>query len=242
MHTETGNIWTHFLAIPLFCVLFIYFNIFPTSPLLEDQLLLAFYLLSGICCWTFSTCFHTFRPHSKSILEKTERLDYCGILFYALSAFLPIIYYVFALDVRLKRIYLSSLAIVSLLVLIMTQYKPFARNELRPLRAVIFSSLFLVTIMPVIHAIYKFGVGVAIDEASLQSFLGFALAAAIGISFYSTEFPERFWPGKFDLFFHSHQIFHVWAVIGGLIHLDAIRKLQIFRLNFNDSNQTSVNI
>ena len=84
--------------------------------------------------------------------------------------------------------------------------------------------------------------GVAIDEASLQSFLGFALAAAIGIAFYSTEFPERFWPGKFDLFFHSHQIFHVWAVIGGLIHLDAIRKLQILRLNFNDSNQTSVNI
>ena len=84
--------------------------------------------------------------------------------------------------------------------------------------------------------------GVAIDEASLKSFLGFALAAAIGISFYSTEFPERFWPGKFDLFFHSHQIFHVWAVIGGLIHLDAIRKLQIFRLNFNHSNQTSVNI
>ena len=84
--------------------------------------------------------------------------------------------------------------------------------------------------------------GVAIDEASLQSFLGFALAAAIGIAFYSTEFPERFWPGKFDLFFHSHQIFHVWAVIGGLIHLDAIRKLQIFRLNFNHSNQTSVNI
>ena len=88
----------------------------------------------------------------------------------------------------------------------------------------------------------KFGVGVAIDEASLQSFLGFALAAAIGIAFYSTEFPERFWPGKFDLFFHSHQIFHVWAVIGGLIHLDAIRKLQIFRLNFSDSNQTSVSI
>ena len=51
MHTETGNIWTHFLAIPLFGVLFIYFNIFPTSPLLEDQLILAFYLLSGICCW-----------------------------------------------------------------------------------------------------------------------------------------------------------------------------------------------
>ncbi len=34
--------------------------------------------------------------------------------------------------------------------------------------------------------------------------------------------PERWMPGRFDLVFHSHQIFHVAVVTAALVHLYAI--------------------
>ena len=43
------------------------------------------------------------------------------------------------------------------------------------------------------------------------------LLYGIGVSFFITRFPECVWPGKFDLLFHSHQIFHIFVVAAGEI-------------------------
>ena len=34
----------------------------------------------------------------------------------------------------------------------------------------------------------------------------------------ANRIPERLWPGKFDYFFASHQIFHVCVVLAALSH------------------------
>ena len=36
---------------------------------------------------------------------------------------------------------------------------------------------------------------------------------------YGFRFPEAFFPGKFDVFFHSHQIFHVFCTISTLLQM-----------------------
>jgi adiponectin receptor len=41
--------------------------------------------------------------------------------------------------------------------------------------------------------------------------------------------PERWMPGRFDLVFSSHQIFHVAVVTGALVHLAAIMVLLEWR-------------
>jgi adiponectin receptor len=44
----------------------------------------------------------------------------------------------------------------------------------------------------------------------------------IGALIYGTRIPERWMPGKFDLFFHSHQIFHVLVVMAAMSHYWAV--------------------
>jgi len=231
IHTETGNIWSHMLAIFLFLAILLRYLIKPVNHDLDDNLLVLFYVFSGMLCWIFSTCFHTFGCHSTFVRNKTERLDYCGILFYALSAFFPVIYYIFRCNRTLRYVYLTSLGAVSLVVLCLTQWEPFGRTKYRPIRAMVFSTLFLVTVLPFVHAFFKLGVGVAFDEQSLRFIFGFVGTASTGVLIYATEVPERIWPGKFDLFLHSHQIFHVFAVIAGIVHLYAIIALQEFHNN-----------
>lgn len=43
-----------------------------------------------------------------------------------------------------------------------------------------------------------------------------------GAFFFATRFPESMWPGKFDIWFSSHQIFHVLVVVGSIVHLAGV--------------------
>lgn len=55
------------------------------------------------------------------------------------------------------------------------------------------------------------------------------LAYAIGAGFYVSRVPERWWPGVFDIAGHSHQIFHVFVIMGALAHYTATKVLMDWR-------------
>ena len=50
-----------------------------------------------------------------------------------------------------------------------------------------------------------------------------------GAILYACRFPERMFPGKFDLAFSSHQLFHVCVVVAAAIHYKAIFQLLAWR-------------
>ena len=41
---------------------------------------------------------------------------------------------------------------------------------------------------------------------------------ALGLFFYLSNFPERYYPGKFDIWFQSHQLWHVFVFFGVFVH------------------------
>ncbi len=41
--------------------------------------------------------------------------------------------------------------------------------------------------------------------------------------------PERWWPGAFDLAFHSHQLFHVCVVAAAAVHYRGVRIMLAWR-------------
>ena len=55
-------------------------------------------------------------------------------------------------------------------------------------------------------------------------FLGFILFT-LCIVFYLGLIPERYYPGKLDIFGHSHQIFHVLSVLGSLFVYLGLKKI-----------------
>ncbi|MNE92178.1 hemolysin-III related [compost metagenome] len=46
-----------------------------------------------------------------------------------------------------------------------------------------------------------------------------AAMCAIGLLFYATKIPERFYPGRFDIVLHSHQFWHSTIFVAMLVHL-----------------------
>ena len=45
----------------------------------------------------------------------------------------------------------------------------------------------------------------------------------VGFMFYASQFPEKRWPGRFDLLGHSHQIWHIFVFVGALLFYVAVR-------------------
>ncbi|CAG5101953.1 Oidioi.mRNA.OKI2018_I69.chr1.g74.t1.cds [Oikopleura dioica] len=228
LHTETGNIWSHFLGFIGFIVLFFVAIFNPLSISILENILICLSVASATLCFAFSFHFHTVRCHSPKIAKHSEKLDYTGILFYALFGFLPIIFFSFRCDSTTQSAYMITLCVVSVGILTMSRFKAFGRTEYRPCRAVAFMSLGLLTIFPTFHAYFKHGIDVAFNEEAFSLLCIFFSSGTTGVLIYATEVPERFFPGKFDIFFHSHQIFHIFAVGAGAVHFLAIRELQSF--------------
>jgi hypothetical protein len=58
---------------------------------------------------------------------------------------------------------------------------------------------------------------------------------------YGTHFPERLFPGSFDIVGHSHQLFHVFVILGtmtqmqGILHDMQVRRQELLEVwEFDD--------
>ena len=51
-----------------------------------------------------------------------------------------------------------------------------------------------------------------------------------GAVLYAARIPERFMPGKCDIWFQSHQIFHVLVIIAAFVHYHGMSEMAIYRL------------
>jgi len=64
------------------------------------------------------------------------------------------------------------------------------------------------------HAIHLWGLNSDVITVLFNKvWLGY-LSYAIGVVFYMSRFPERFFPGIFDYFGSSHQIWHCFVIMG----------------------------
>lgn len=111
--------------------------------------------------------------------------------------------------------------------------KKFGASEFRTIRAVIYLIFGLSAGLPVLH--YYFFCEDYVD-ISHWSMLSFGVYYVIGAIIYAMRFPERFFPGKFDVWFHSHQIFHVLIVIAAWIHLNNIQEIAFLRILQQNKN------
>ena len=73
------------------------------------------------------------------------------------------------------------------------------------------------------------------DKGQMQNLILMGALYCIGVVFFITRFPESYWPGKFNLIFQSHQIFHVLVVCAALVQVFAITVLQKNRLIEGDT-------
>ena len=68
------------------------------------------------------------------------------------------------------------------------------------------------------------------QEVSLHYTLIMGLLYLTGALLYATRIPERFMPGKCDIWFQSHQIFHLLVVAAAFVHYHGISAMALQRL------------
>ncbi|XP_024030850.1 heptahelical transmembrane protein 1 [Morus notabilis] len=174
---------------------------------------------SMFCLLSSSIC-HLFSCHSHSLNILLLRIDYVGITTMIITSFFPPIYYIFHCDSNWHHGYLGGITLMGTFTILTLLSPKLSEGKYRGLRALLFSSMGLFGVVPTIHALI-----VNWDNPRRNLILSYELAMAFfyltGTAFYVSRVPERLKPGWFDLAGHSHQIFHVFVVLGALAHYGA---------------------
>ncbi|XP_060582534.1 adiponectin receptor protein-like [Ruditapes philippinarum] len=239
IHTETGNIWTHLLGMIAFLGITAYFLSRPTIEIQwQEKAVFSAFFMGAIMCLGFSWVFHTVFNHSQRIGKLFNKLDYCGIAFLTMGSFVPWLYYGFYCQMGIKIIYMVLTFSLGTACIVVSLWDKFSLPRFRALRAGVFIAFGLSGVIPAIHIVSTVGFWDAVNKASLGWLVLMAFLYITGAIIYAVRIPERFFPGKFDIWFQSHQIFHVFVLAAAFVHYHGITEIANYRLTLGDCLST----
>ncbi|KAK8861737.1 hypothetical protein IAR55_002560 [Kwoniella newhampshirensis] len=218
MHNETVNIHSH--SIPTILILFIIPLIIYRSPLPNahplDTASLVSYLLAAASCMSSSAGWHVLSGcASKKWFEWGACVDWL-----IAASFGTVVYNGFYCQPKTVLFYCTT----NLLCGALGSYLPFQKwfNERRNkhLRIAFFLFLCFAMVAPMVQMFYQHGWSHA---STFVAPFGLSIMTYItGLIFYAFHFPECKWPGKFDTWGASHQIWHAAIVLAIILHYRAI--------------------
>ena len=131
--------------------------------------------------------FHTLMSHSERVYDVGIQLDFQGVLLLMWGATIPMIYYGFICDPHLGSIYWALLSGLALACSIFTLQPRFRLPHLRPLRALTFSSFAASNILPVVHAVTRYGWDVQVHRMGLKWVVVTLFFNALGATAYALK-------------------------------------------------------
>lgn len=243
MHTETWNIWTHLLGFVFFLVLCTGVYIFGDyiTWLFEDvaihslpwmeQLVLFMFFLGAMACLCCSFTFHLFSNHSHQMHYLFSRLDYSGIAFLITGSNIPAYYYGFYCTSVAQYIHIATVVMLGAACVCVSLWKKFCTPKYRPLRFAVFVLFGLYGVVPAAHILLRDGYLKASTAFALWGMILMGSLYIFGAGLYVLRIPERFSPGRFDIWASSHQLFHILVVGGALVHYDSLLTMVKYRLS-----------
>lgn len=177
------------------------------------------FIVSAIVCLVSSSAYHLYAPLSPKLFLILRKMDYLGIIQHISVSSFTNFYYFYYCDTFLRNIYLGLILSISVAILPFTILPTFEGKKHKKLRTFLFSVLGFSNFIPGVH-----GVSLAMtrEPESTVLPLGMALTYLLlmvgcystGIFFYASRFPERKFPKKFDVWFNSHTIWHIFTFLG----------------------------
>lgn len=218
LHNEVLNFWTHFTPLLIWLGWLLYlattWNEF-FQP--YHYPLLCFW--AGACSYAFfSSVAHLFSCKSFVVRTVCFILDYHGIAMYAFGGAISALFYLqptssplfsYKYPILVMQVCLSVLA-----VLISGLSRFFWKDYRFFIRASAYALPYMCSFCPYLYRVlvcwqYESD---CVPETNLWHILSIFLVAMLTF-FFVTKIPERFYPGQFDFYFQSHQIFHVSAAL-----------------------------
>ncbi|KAI8932420.1 hypothetical protein NX059_010606 [Plenodomus lindquistii] len=227
-HNELVNAWSHLapgfihaLLLARECRAF-YYNWDEERYI--DRLIVWQYISSCILCLLFSAGFHTLTAHSQVTATRWLKIDYLGIILNTAAGCTSSTYFGLRHHPHLQLAY-SALVVVLAFVLFGVMLAPGADGDtMKVWRAVLFAAFFISGFIPMLHASIVDGIQV-LGLFPLAHAIGMGSCYGVGVVFYITRFPEKYFPEKFDIWGASHQIFHVLVVVGQITFIMGLRRM-----------------
>ncbi|KAH7400521.1 hemolysin-III related-domain-containing protein [Phaeosphaeria sp. MPI-PUGE-AT-0046c] len=222
LHNESVNIYTHLLgaAAALVSSIFLYTSLAPRyeTATSEDVAVFSCFFAGAIACLGMSATYHTISNHSHAVATWGNQLDYAGIVGLIWGSFIPVLYYAFQSQPALMKRYWTMITTLAICTSIVSLHPSFRTPALRPFRALMFVAMGLSAIFPMLHGIQLYGLAHMRHAASLDYVLAQGAQYIIGAAIYAARVPEKWSPGKYDIWGSSHQIFHVLVVLAAATH------------------------
>ncbi|SCU87536.1 LAME_0D10462g1_1 [Lachancea meyersii CBS 8951] len=225
MHNESVNIYTHLLPGMSFLsvILFDHYAIkrFTTTTWI-DYVMIDLFFLGGFTCLMMSSVFHCLKCHSSEVAIFGNKLDYLGIVAMIVSSMVSILYYGFQGNKPYFYVFSGLTFSFGVGCTVASLKERFRSREWRPFRAGLFVAFGLSALLPVMAGIMYYGLEETWSRIQLKWLILEGIFYIAGAVLYGVRFPERVAPGIFDIWGHSHQLFHVLVVTAALCHLRAL--------------------
>jgi adiponectin receptor len=229
IHNETVNIWTHIIG-ATFAFYFLYRLIaFDYREGIMNFLMPLVYDFGFGYSLALSSVFHGFNCINEHYHYTLRIADFCGIGVAILGSCAPVAYYTFTCSPLSLFLWLGLVTILFPLFL----WMPFATffHDKRMLRTMLFVVAALIPFFCIAQYWLMYGFGQRIEKILFYKVLETYFWYGLGIILYVTRIPEKFWPGSFDTFGASHQLWHVLCAYGMYrIHL-GVYDARDFRLS-----------
>ena len=206
-------------------------NLFHNKKALEKWPIYIF-LLSAFLCLIFSTIFHMVGNMSQKIHKYFSRFDYGGISLLISGSTFPPYFYFFYCDKVYQIIYLIFISFFGLCVFLYSFNEKFHLKETKKIRGTLFLIFGISAGIPILHMAF-FGKDIKGFFGMPKLFFWYigGLCYILGAFLFMFRFPEKLFPGKFDIIGSSHQIFHILVVFGVLFHYFGSLDAYFYRIN-----------
>ncbi|XP_046885097.1 membrane progestin receptor delta isoform X2 [Hypomesus transpacificus] len=229
MTNETVNIWTHFL--PTWYFLWRFSVLCSSLSFLSDSYtwpLLVYMLL--VCVYPFtSSCAHTFSTMSPESRHVCYFFDYGALSLYSLGCAITYGSYVMPdcwVNSWLHQHFVPIAIGNTLFCTSLSCYSRFLELQYphtsKILRTGAFVIPFIFDNIPLFYRLLLCCGGNCSHSDALSSHCYHLLFAVLTCFLFASHLPERLAPGRFDYFGHSHQLFHICAVVGTHFQMEAV--------------------
>ena len=177
------------------------------------------FLISAIICLSFSSFFHLTGQISTNFHRILSRFDYGGVCLLITGSCYPPYYYFYYCEPKYRIFYLTFMTTFGLSTFGLCLTNGFNLPDKRILRGSAFLTFGICSGIPILQVICM---GDRINGYNTETrflfwYLG-SIIYVIGAVLYLFRFPERYFPGKFDIFGSSHQLLHIAVLIAVFCH------------------------
>lgn len=176
--------------------------------------------------------------HSPTVSSLWLRIDYTGILTLILGSFFSGIYMGFYCLPTPRTIYWTMIVTLSIGTGTLVLHPKLQSHNYRSLKTYAFVATAATGFAPIGHGIWLYGWQEMWIRSGMPYYFLEGLIYGAGAIFFITRFPECFWPGSFDIWWSSHQIFHVLVVGAALTHLYGV--WQAYAWNYEHARTCAV--